>query len=163
MQLVRDCVPIERQGEPLWAGWTGLAPLTMFLFKLVPLALLLTPLALTWSVNGVCYQHTKTCLLVQGADLHPFHCRGARAHPSYCTHLRWQEGSLLCHGHPTIAAAADVLPTTTEHGGAGSTCSLTSCAPGSSLSLCRRASSRRPGCPRSPSSHLRFCKTFLQH
>lgn len=79
MQLVRDCVPTERQGEHLGAVWTGLAPLKMFIFKLVPLTLLLMPLALTWSVNGVCYQHTKiaclyrvqTCTCFTARDMSP--------------------------------------------------------------------------------------------
>lgn len=49
----------------------------MLPFKSVPLTRLFLPLALpNWSVNGVCYQHTKTCLLVQSADLNPFYCRG---------------------------------------------------------------------------------------
>lgn len=139
------------------------APLKTLPFKLVPLMLLFLLLALAnRSVNGVCYQHTKTCLV----RVHLFTARGwspplllntaelagrelAQAWPP--------RGLCRCSAHFMLFAADLLL--TIKHCSVGSGCSLTSFTPRSSLCLWCGASSRQAVCSSSPSNsqgHLCF-------
>lgn len=139
MQLGRDCLPTNCwkasvcKVNILGQGGLGLAPLKMFLFNLVPVTLLLLPLApANQFVSGICYQHSKTYLLVQGADLHPFHCQGPEPTPPI--EHSWAGRKGPCSGMAT-PSATDMLLTTIKHSSIDSTCSLTSFTAGSSLCL----------------------------